>query len=40
MLLKQISVFVENRHGAIRDIAGVLADAGINIRAMSIADTA
>ena len=40
MLLKQISVFVENRHGAIRDIAGVLANAGINIRAMSIADTA
>ena len=40
MLLKQISVFVENRHGAIRDITGVLANAGINIRAMSIADTA
>lgn len=40
MLLKQISVFVENRHGAIRDIAGVLANAGINISLMSIADTA
>lgn len=39
MLLKQISVFAENRHGAIRDITGVLMDAGVNIRAISIADT-
>jgi hypothetical protein len=39
MLLKQISVFAENRHGAIRDITAVLADADINIRALSIADT-
>ncbi len=39
MLLKQISVFAENRHGAIRDITAVLADEGINIRALSIADT-
>lgn len=40
MLLKQISVFVENRHGAIMDITSVLSEAGINIRAISIADTA
>lgn len=40
MLLKQISVFVENRRGAIRDITGVLLEAGVNIRAISIADTA
>lgn len=39
MLLKQISVFAENRHGAIRDITGVLSGADINIRALSIADT-
>jgi len=40
MLLKQISVFVENRRGAIRDITGILLEAGVNIRAISIADTA
>lgn len=39
MLLKQISVFVENRHGAIRDITKTLADENINIRAISVADT-
>lgn len=39
MLLKQISVFAENRHGAIMDITGVLDNAGVNIRAISIADT-
>lgn len=40
MILKQISVFVENRYGAIRDITKILADADINIRAISVADTA
>lgn len=39
MILKQISVFAENRPGAIRDITGTLSQAGINIRALSIADT-
>ena len=39
MLLKQISVFVENRRGAIMDITGVLLNAGVNLRAISIADT-
>jgi len=39
MLLKQISVFAENRHGAIRDITGVLTEAAVNIRAIAIADT-
>lgn len=39
MLLKQISVFAENRKGAIRDITGVLYEAGVNLRAISIADT-
>lgn len=39
MILKQISVFVENRRGAIRDITKTLAEEGINIRALSVADT-
>ncbi len=39
MLLKQISVFVENRRGAIMEITGVLSRADVNIRAISIADT-
>ena len=39
MLLKQISVFAENRRGAIMDITGVLLNAGVNMRAISIADT-
>ncbi|MEG0035087.1 MAG: ACT domain-containing protein [Oscillospiraceae bacterium] len=39
MLLKQISVFAENRYGAIKEITGVLFNAGVNIRALSIADT-
>lgn len=39
MLIKQISVFAENRHGAICDIAKVMKDANINIRAITIADT-
>ena len=39
MFIKQISVFVENRSGAILDITGPLQNAGINIRALSIADT-
>lgn len=39
MLIKQISVFAENRYGAIRDITAVLAEAEINIRAITIADT-
>ncbi len=39
MLLKQISIFVENRQGAIMDITSVLSGAGISIRAISMADT-
>ena len=39
MLLKQISVFAENRHGTYRDLTQVLFAAGVNIRAISIADT-
>ena len=39
MEIKQISVFVENRPGRLADITAVLAEAGIDIRALSIADT-
>ena len=39
MFIKQISIFTENRNGAIMEITGILAGADINIRALSIADT-
>ena len=39
MFIKQISVFVENRNGAIMEITSALRDADVNIRALSIADT-
>lgn len=40
MDLEQISVFMENRPGSLADITGVLARADVNIRALSLADTA
>lgn len=39
MFIKQISIFAENRNGAIMEITAALQDADINIRALSIADT-
>ena len=39
MLIKQISVFAENKPGRLLAITKTLADAGIDIRALSIADT-
>lgn len=39
MTVKQLSVFVENRPGRLSAITRLLGDNGINIRAMSIADT-
>lgn len=38
-MLKQLTVFVENRQGALVDITDILAKNGVNIRALSIADT-
>ena len=38
-MLKQISVFVENKQGSLVEITQVLAQNEINIRALSIADT-
>jgi hypothetical protein len=40
MQIKQISVFLENNAGRLGEVTRVLADAQINIRAISIADTA
>lgn len=39
MALKQLTVFVENKQGAIVDITRALADKGVDLRALSIADT-
>ncbi|KAF1085371.1 acetolactate synthase 3 regulatory subunit [Sporotomaculum syntrophicum] len=40
MKVKQISVFLENEKGRLAQVTKVLGDNNINIRAMSIADTA
>jgi hypothetical protein len=40
MHIKQISVFLENNAGRLGEVTGVLARVGINMRAISIADTA
>jgi hypothetical protein len=37
--VKQISVFIENRSGRLREVASVLGKNHINIRALSLADT-
>jgi hypothetical protein len=39
MLIRQISVFVENRPGRLSQITAVLRDAGVDIRALTLADT-
>ena len=39
MEIKQISVFLDNTAGRLGEVTRVLAKAGINIRAISIADT-
>ena len=39
MLVKQISVFIENKAGRLSDVAGCLAREGIDTRALSLADT-
>jgi hypothetical protein len=40
MAIKQISVFLENNAGRLAEVTRALAQAGINLRAISIADTA
>ncbi len=39
MIIKQISVFIENRPGTLAEVLTVLGDNNINIRALSVADT-
>ncbi|MBE7034928.1 MAG: hypothetical protein E7402_02230 [Ruminococcaceae bacterium] len=38
-MVKQISIFVENTGGKLASITSILAEGGINLRAMSLADT-
>ncbi|MCX7821220.1 MAG: ACT domain-containing protein [Brevinematales bacterium] len=38
-MVKQVSVFLENRAGRIYDVCNLLGKNGINIRALSVADT-
>ncbi|HSB77261.1 MAG TPA: ACT domain-containing protein [Candidatus Methylomirabilis sp.] len=40
MKVEQISIFLENKSGRLAEVTGVLSKAGINIRALSLADTA
>ncbi len=39
MIIKQISIFLENRKGRINEVTKVLADNGINMEAFCIAET-
>ncbi len=38
-MLKQLSVFIENKPGRLCEVTGYLAESGVNIHAMSLADT-
>ena len=40
MIIKQLSVFLENRTGRINEVAKILAENGINMQAFSMAETA
>ncbi len=39
MKVEQISIFLENKPGALTDVARILGEGGVNIRALSLADT-
>lgn len=39
MRVEQISIFLENKAGRLAEVSRILAEAGINIRALSLADT-
>lgn len=38
-LTKQVSVFLENKSGRLREVCAALGEAGVNIRALCVADT-
>lgn len=40
MIIKQLSIFLENRAGRINEVAKILAENGINMQAFSMAETA
>ncbi len=40
MRVEQLAVFLENKSGRLAEITSVLADNGVNIRALAVADTA
>ncbi|MDX9788387.1 MAG: amino acid-binding protein [Desulfobacterales bacterium] len=40
MKVEQLSVFIENKSGRLAEVTNVLAKGGLNIRALSLADTA
>ena len=39
MKVEQLSIFLENKAGRLAEVTKTLAQAGINIRALSLADT-
>lgn len=39
MKVEQISIFIENKSGRLAEITRILGEAGVNIRALSLADT-
>ncbi|MEE9122064.1 MAG: ACT domain-containing protein [Syntrophobacteria bacterium] len=39
MKVEQISIFLENKAGRLAEVTGILGKAGINIRALALADT-
>lgn len=39
MNVEQISIFIENKSGRLADVTTVLSNAGVNIRALSLAET-
>jgi hypothetical protein len=38
-MVEQISVFLENKAGRLKEVTGILYEAGVNIRALALADT-
>jgi hypothetical protein len=39
MKVEQISIFIENKSGRLAEVTSILGNAGVNIRALSLADT-
>jgi hypothetical protein len=39
MKVEQISIFIENKSGRLAEVTGILGESGVNIHALSLADT-